>query len=121
MSKSIPQILETALAEYQKYCPAEWSLADELRALRRDLDLSQEAFAKRYAIPVNNLRNWEQPRRGTRPDAAARLLIKMIKAEPERVAEIVRRVQKKPWPEPGAPGHHPGSSPEITSIGRVRK
>ena len=92
---TIPKILENAIDEYRR-APAqdgEGPLCDELRALREQLGLSQRAFSERYDIPVDNVRNWEQAGRRTRPDAAAWLLIKMIKADPERVAEIVRLVR----------------------------
>ena len=91
MADSITEVLDEALEGYKNQCtlPREWSLRDEVRALRERLKLSQVDFARRYNIPIGNLQNWEQASRGTRPDAAARLLIKMIKADPERVAEIV--------------------------------
>jgi putative transcriptional regulator len=94
MSKSIPQILDNALAEFQRHGSVgkEWSLSDELRSLRLRLRLTQEEFADRYAIPIGNLQNWEQASRSTRPDAAARLLIKMIKADPDRVAALVEQI-----------------------------
>ena len=50
------------------------------------LRVSQVAFAERYRIPLSTLRQWEQ---GVRePEAASRLLLKVIAAHPQLVAEI---------------------------------
>ena len=67
-----------------------------LKHLRAALGLSQEAFADTYGISLSNIRNWEQESRGTHPDAAARLLIDMIEAEPGQMAEIVSRTRTAP-------------------------
>jgi putative transcriptional regulator len=66
------------------------ALADDLRALRQRLNLSQEGFADRYGLSVANIRNWEQLNKNTQPDSSARLVIEMIKVDPVGVAEIVK-------------------------------
>ncbi len=55
--------------------------------LRRALGLTQEEFCSRYAIPLGTLRDWEQGR--SAPDAAGQAYLKVIAAEPERVAQLV--------------------------------
>ena len=64
---------------------------DEVRDLRRRLDLTQEQFAKRYNIPIGNLRNWEQSSRSASPDMASRVLIAIISADPDKVAELIEK------------------------------
>jgi putative transcriptional regulator len=57
--------------------------------LRRALGLTQEEFCARFAIPLGTLRDWEQGR--SAPDAAGQAYLKVIAAEPERVAQLVGR------------------------------
>jgi DNA-binding transcriptional regulator YiaG len=68
--------------------------SDEVKELRTSLGLTQEAFCKRYHIPLSNLRNWEQASKNVMPDTAARLLIDMIRIEPQRVAKIVEKARE---------------------------
>lgn len=60
-----------------------------VRALRLRLRLTQEEFAAKYHIPLGTMRDWEQRR--TEPDMAARAYLKVIAAEPVRVAEVLAR------------------------------
>ena len=55
----------------------------DVKALRRQLGLSQEAFADRYGINVVTVQDWEQGRR--RPSSAARVLLTVIAHEPEAI------------------------------------
>jgi putative transcriptional regulator len=55
--------------------------------LRRRLRLTQEEFASRFAIPLGTLRDWEQGR--SAPDAAVAAYLKVIAADPARVAEVL--------------------------------
>jgi putative transcriptional regulator len=55
--------------------------------LRRALGLTQEEFASRFAIPLGTLRDWEQGR--SAPDAAVAAYLKVIAADPARVAEVL--------------------------------
>ena len=57
--------------------------------LRRRLRLTQEEFAARYAIPLGTLRDWEQGR--SAPDAATAAYLKVIAADPARVAEVLSK------------------------------
>jgi putative transcriptional regulator len=53
------------------------------KAIRERLDMSQEAFAARFAIPLESVRAWE--RGDERPTGAARTLLRVIAREPEAV------------------------------------
>jgi putative transcriptional regulator len=59
----------------------------KLRLLRAKLGLSQEEFAHRYALPLGTIRDWEQGKHA--PDTAARVLLKVIEKEPDRVARVL--------------------------------
>ena len=54
--------------------------------LRRRLGLAQVQFASRYRIPLSTLRQWEQG--VVEPDAASKLLLAVIAAEPELIARV---------------------------------
>ena len=69
--------------------------------LRRRLGLGQVQFASRYRIPLSTLRQWEQG--VEEPDAASKLLLAVIAAEPELIARV-------------AASQHPGS---FNSSGRL--
>ena len=59
----------------------------QVRVVRRELALSQEAFAARFRIPLGTLRDWEQGRKD--PDAAARAYLTVISRNPSAVAEAL--------------------------------
>jgi putative transcriptional regulator len=56
-----------------------------LPRIRILMRLSQEAFARKFRIPLGTLRDWEQHRKF--PDAAARAYLKVIARNPKMVAE----------------------------------
>lgn len=56
----------------------------DVKAIRTKMKLTQEAFAARYGFSVSAVRDWEQARR--RPEASARILLKVIEKHPEIVA-----------------------------------
>lgn len=58
-----------------------------VKRLRWQLELTQEAFALRYGIPLATLRDWEQGR--SEPDAAVQSYLKVIESEPKKVAKIL--------------------------------
>ncbi len=60
-----------------------------VRALRLRLRLTQDEFAALYHVPLGTLRDWEQRR--TEPDMAAQAYLKVIAAEPVRIAEVLAR------------------------------
>jgi putative transcriptional regulator len=48
----------------------------DVRAIREELGLSQQAFASAYRIPLATLKGWEQGRR--QPDATASAYLSVI-------------------------------------------
>lgn len=65
----------------------EFKPVSEARRIRRALNLTQEAFAEAFHIPIGTLRDWEQHR--SEPDQAARSFLKVIAAAPELVREVL--------------------------------
>ncbi|MBX3484303.1 helix-turn-helix domain-containing protein [Phenylobacterium sp.] len=55
----------------------------DVKAIRVRTGLSQSAFAARFGFTVSAVRDWEQRRR--RPEAAARVLLKVIDYDHETV------------------------------------
>ena len=55
----------------------------DVKAIRARLGLSQVAFAARFGFTASAVKEWEQHRR--RPEAAARVLLRVIEREPEAV------------------------------------
>lgn len=58
-----------------------------VKAIRKSLHLTQEAFARDYDIPLGTLRDWEQHR--TEPDKAAQNLLKVISVAPDVVKQAL--------------------------------
>ncbi len=59
---------------------------ERIRAIRRKVARSTKEFERRFGIPAATVTNWEQGRR--KPDPAARLLLKLIEADPAGVERI---------------------------------
>lgn len=57
---------------------------------RRRLGLSQEAFARRFSVPLTTPRRWEQGLR--RPSEPARLLLELVADAPAAVEQAAARV-----------------------------
>ena len=57
------------------------------RILRHRLDMTQEAFARTYGIPLASLRQYERAR--YMPPPATRAYLKVIEAEPDVAARAV--------------------------------
>jgi putative transcriptional regulator len=58
-----------------------------IRQLRHRLGLSQAEFATRFGIPLANIRQYEIGR--TMPPPAVQSYLRVIEADPERVAEAL--------------------------------
>lgn len=58
-----------------------------IRKLRLSLGLTQSEFARRYGIPLANIRQYEIGR--TMPPPAVRAYLKVIEAQPELAAAAV--------------------------------
>ncbi len=68
--------------------------------LRRQLDMTQEAFATALGIPVATLRNWEQGRNAI--DPAARALLVLVARDPKGAvrAVAIQSHKHRPYREP---------------------
>ena len=62
----------------------------DVKIIREALGLSQESFARRFGLDLATVRNWEQKR--SRPDTAARVLLRTIEKEPDAVTRALTAV-----------------------------
>ena len=60
----------------------------DVRAIREELGLSQQAFARAYRIPLATLKGWEQGRR--QPDATASAYLSVIAHLPQQARDVLR-------------------------------
>jgi putative transcriptional regulator len=60
----------------------------DVRAIRRQLNMSQQRFAETYRIPLPTLKNWEQGRRA--PDAPAAAYLQAISRQPKAIKEALQ-------------------------------
>lgn len=60
----------------------------DVRAIRKGLNLSQQAFAEAYRIPLPTVKNWEQGRR--QPDAPAAAFLLAISKRPNEIRDALR-------------------------------
>ena len=63
--------------------------AERIRAVRRRMKLSRQAFADRFGLDARAVQDWDQGRR--LPDRAARVLLTVIESEPEAVERALAR------------------------------
>ena len=59
-----------------------------VRAIRRELHMSQHEFADAYRIPLSTLKNWEQGRRA--PDAPAAAYLQAIARRPQVIRDALQ-------------------------------
>ena len=59
----------------------------DVRAIRKELRMSQQEFSRAYRIPLSTLKNWEQGRR--QPDAPAAALLQAIAKRPRELREAL--------------------------------
>ncbi|MBC5809274.1 MAG: helix-turn-helix domain-containing protein [Candidatus Eremiobacteraeota bacterium] len=64
-----------------------------VRAIREQLKLTQQAFATRFHLSLRTVQQWEQQRAS--PDMPARILLKAIEQAPEIVAEAAASVERE--------------------------
>ena len=62
--------------------------AEEVRALRAKLGLSQAQFARRFGFTLDTVQQYEQGRR--RPSGPASTLLRVIETDPEAVVRALR-------------------------------
>jgi len=70
-------------SSYRIHIPAEI----DVKAIRKGLGLTQEAFANQYGFSVGTVRDWEQGR--TVPEPSSRAYLKAISKEPEAIARAL--------------------------------
>lgn len=68
----------------------------DVRAIREELGLSQQAFASAYRIPLATLKGWEQGRR--QPDATASAYLSVIAKLPREARDVLRAAQGRVSP-----------------------
>lgn len=65
----------------------------DVRGIRTDLGLSQEAFANRFGFSLAAVSDWEQQRRT--PERAARVLLLVIAQDPSAVDRALAAAQPR--------------------------
>lgn len=60
----------------------------DVKAIRKKLGLSQQAFANAYHIPLATLKGWEQGRR--QPDATASAYLSVIARLPDQARDVLQ-------------------------------
>jgi putative transcriptional regulator len=60
----------------------------DVRAIRRNLGLTQDQFSRRFQINIGTLREWEQGR--CAPQGPSRVLLFVISQAPEIVEQAVK-------------------------------
>jgi putative transcriptional regulator len=58
-----------------------------VKRIRRQLGMTQEAFAQAFHLPLSTLRDWEQHR--SKPDAPARALLLAIERAPQTMVRLL--------------------------------
>ena len=61
----------------------------DVQSIRKSLGMSQSGFASKFGIAPGTLRDWEQHRK--QPDGPARILLMVIKNEPDAVQRALKR------------------------------
>jgi putative transcriptional regulator len=74
------------VSAYRIHVPSEI----DVKALRRNLRLSQSEFAQRYGFTAARVRDWEQGR--SKPDGAVRAYLMVIVREPRAVERALAHV-----------------------------
>ncbi len=64
----------------------------DVRALRKQQNLTQRAFAAMFGFSLSSVRNWEQGTR--RPEKPARLLLALIERHPEMVRQTLLELER---------------------------
>jgi putative transcriptional regulator len=93
MNKFSKELIEslTEACEHAEGKPSEVRVhvveVPDVRAIRRQLRMSQQEFARVYRIPLATLKNWEQGRR--QPDAPAAAYLQVIAKRPREAREAL--------------------------------
>lgn len=62
----------------------------DVKAIRSASNMTQDAFARSFHLPIGTIRDWEQGRR--QPDSGSRVLLKMIEADATAVERIMAKI-----------------------------
>ena len=65
---------------------------ERIRAIRKSVAKSRDAFETLFGIPARTVQDWEQGRRV--PDLTARAYLAVIEKDPETVAELFAQARK---------------------------
>jgi len=77
---------------------AGWEFAPpDVQAIRFKFEATQKEFAQLIGISPETLRNWERARRA--PCGPSRALLRVMQAEPEVLAKVLRWHTMRPLPE----------------------
>ncbi len=68
----------------------------DAKRIREKLKLTQEEFSDRFEVPLGTLRDWEQG--VSKPDRAARTLLRVIEQDPEGVVKALEKSYLLPIP-----------------------
>lgn len=74
-----PPLSESELAQFRRVV--------DPKAIREASGLTQEEFARTFAIPLGTVRDWEQQR--SRPDRAAENYLRVIASDPDAARRAV--------------------------------
>ena len=66
---------------------------EEIREVRKSLELTQIEFANRFGFDLTSVRNWEQDR--AQPDRIKALYLKMIQVDAQAVDDLIMKVERK--------------------------
>ena len=84
LKEAVSYINETAdKSKFKVHTPETISL----RQIRTKLNMTQSEFAETFGFSVRTIGEWEQGRR--KPEASARILLKLIEREPEMVLRTI--------------------------------
>ena len=96
MTDTILQAAEEAVAlarQFKKGGNPKWEplTADEIKAIRNNLGLSQAEFSERYGFDLGSLRNWEQGR--CLPGRNATIMLEITRHAPKELDALICKVR----------------------------
>ncbi|MDX2143384.1 MAG: hypothetical protein SFV19_08520 [Rhodospirillaceae bacterium] len=92
-----PLLTMRELKQFRRINPPAPAKPKTVAMVRKGLRMSQAVFAAVFDLPVATIRDWEAKRR--EPDQAAKVLLRVIDAQPKLVQEVVAKT--RPAPAPG--------------------
>lgn len=98
--------------------PAPTYSADEIRAIRHGLSLSQQVFADLLNASASSVRAWEQGMR--EPDGPTRRLLQVAKESPQALLGFLEGGQSVPYPQI-QPRALKAAEPQLPPYGTPRK